>query len=180
MSKPFRIDREEIGIRLMEPADAEEVFACRTHPEVAALQGWHPDDEAEVRELAEAQQSRRPGEPGIVQLVIEWRGNFVGDIGIVGSDDGHQVEFGISVLPEYHGRGYATIACRMIISSLFDAGIHRVTARIDPRNAASRRLLERLDFRQEGHQRQSFWDSRSGEWTDELVYAVLAEEWPNA
>lgn len=179
MTETFRIDREEITVRLMEPADAPEVFACRTDPAVAELQGWFPESEDEVRTLAERQAGSMPGQAGCIQLVIEYCGTFVGDIGICGRDDGRQAEFGISVLPEHHGHGYATIACRMIISWLFANGLHRVSARIDPRNAASRRLLERLDFRKEGHERKSWWDANAGAWTDELVYAVLAEEWPS-
>lgn len=179
MSKPFRIDRDEITIRLMTPDDAAQVFSCRTHPDVAELQGWFPEDEDEVRELAEEQAGRTPGEPGIVQLVIEWRSDFVGDIGVVGSDDGKQVEFGISVLPEFHGHGFATIACRVLFGELFRSGTHRITARIDTRNAASKRLLEKLDFRQEGLEKKSYWDERKQEWTDELVFALLEEEWPS-
>lgn len=179
MSETFRIDRDEITIRLMEPEDAAQVFACRTHPDVVELQAWFPQDENEVRDFAEEQAGRRPGDPGVVQVVIEWRKEFVGDIGIVTASDGRQAEFGIAVLPEYHGHGFATIACRMLISELFKRGIHRVTAHIDPRNAASRRLLEKLDFREEGHLKKSFRDERKQEWTDEIVFAQLAEEWPS-
>lgn len=179
MSKQFRIDRDEITLRMMTVDDAEQVFACRTHPDVAELQGWFPENEDEVRQLAEDQANKTPGEPGIVQLVIEWRNDFVGDIGVLGSADGKQVEFGISVLPEFHGHGFATIACRMLMGELFRTGTHRVVARIDAHNAASKRLLEKLKFRQEGHEKKSWWDSRKQEWTDELVFALLEEEWPS-
>lgn len=179
MSETFRIDREEITIRLMEPADAEEVFACRTHPDVVELQGWFPQNVTEVQELAKLQAGQSPGDPGIQQVVIEWRGEYIGDLGVITEDSGRQTEIGVAVLPEHHGRGFGTIACRMLISELFRRGIHRVTARIDPRNAASRRLLERLDFRQEGHMLKSFWDARRQEWGDELLFALLDEEWPS-
>ena len=36
-------------------------------------------------------------------------------------------------------------------------------------------LLERLGMRREGHLRQSTWTK--GEWTDDLVYALLHDEW---
>jgi len=36
-------------------------------------------------------------------------------------------------------------------------------------------LLERLGMRREGHLRQSTW--AKGEWTDDLVYALLHDEW---
>jgi hypothetical protein len=43
------------------------------------------------------------------------------------------------------------------------------------RNAASVALLERLGMRREGHLRESTW--AKGEWTDDLVYALLPDEW---
>jgi aminoglycoside 6'-N-acetyltransferase len=36
-------------------------------------------------------------------------------------------------------------------------------------------LLERLGMRREGHLRQSTW--AKGEWADDLVYALLRDEW---
>ena len=36
-------------------------------------------------------------------------------------------------------------------------------------------LLERLGMRREGHLRESTW--AKGEWTDDLVYALLPDEW---
>jgi aminoglycoside 6'-N-acetyltransferase len=36
-------------------------------------------------------------------------------------------------------------------------------------------VLERLGMRREGHLRQSTW--AKGEWTDDLVYGLLHEEW---
>jgi RimJ/RimL family protein N-acetyltransferase len=40
---------------------------------------------------------------------------------------------------------------------------------------ASAALLERLAMRREGHLRESTW--AKGEWTDDLVYALLQDEW---
>jgi len=37
------------------------------------------------------------------------------------------------------------------------------------------RYLERLAMRREGHLRQSTW--AKGEWTDDLLYALLRDEW---
>ena len=52
--------------------------------------------------------------------------------------------------------------------------VHRVTAQLDARNTASERLAARVGMRQEAHHRQDFWSK--GEWTDTLVFAVLADE----
>ena len=60
-------------------------------------------------------------------------------------------------------------------SLIFDLKKHRITASIDPRNTSSIRLIERLGFRKEAHFKQSLFFH--GEWVDDLIYAMLAEEW---
>lgn len=62
---------------------------------------------------------------------------------------------------------------RLLVGYLFARGKHRITACCDARNAASAAVLERM--RREGHLRQSTWVK--GEWTDDLLYALLREEW---
>jgi RimJ/RimL family protein N-acetyltransferase len=54
-------------------------------------------------------------------------------------------------------------------------GLHKVTGECDARNTASAGLLERLGFTREGRLRQQTWIK--GEWTDDLIYGLLAEEW---
>ncbi|MFG3117171.1 GNAT family N-acetyltransferase [Streptomyces sp. NPDC048197] len=52
--------------------------------------------------------------------------------------------------------------------------LHRVQAELDGRNTASARLLERLGVRREGHLREN--EFPDGEWSDEVVHAMLARE----
>ena len=49
------------------------------------------------------------------------------------------------------------------------------TAASTRRNAASARVLERLGMRREAHLVEN--EHLKGEWTDEVVYALLAREW---
>ena len=54
-------------------------------------------------------------------------------------------------------------------------GLHRIIARCDARNGASARVMERLGMRREGHLVEN--EFIKGEWTDELLYALLEQEW---
>jgi RimJ/RimL family protein N-acetyltransferase len=56
-----------------------------------------------------------------------------------------------------------------------ELGLHRIVGRLDARNAASARLLQRLGMRSEAHLVEN--EYVKGEWTDEAVYALLASEW---
>lgn len=87
------------------------------------------------------------------------------------------VELGWTVDPEHGGSGYATEAVSAGLRIAFGQDdVHRVVAQMDARNASSARLATRVGMRQEAHHRQDFWSK--GEWTDSLVFAVLAGEHP--
>lgn len=53
--------------------------------------------------------------------------------------------------------------------------LHRIVGRCDARNTASAAVLARLGMRREAHLVGNEWVK--GEWTDELVYALLSAEW---
>jgi RimJ/RimL family protein N-acetyltransferase len=54
-------------------------------------------------------------------------------------------------------------------------GLHRVTGCCDALNLPSARLMERLGMRREAHLVHS--ECFKGAWGDELVYAMLEDEW---
>jgi ribosomal-protein-alanine N-acetyltransferase len=75
------------------------------------------------------------------------------------------------------GRGVASLAVALVCDHAFGpAGLHRLQADIRPENQPSRRLVERLGFRQEALFR-SYLDI-DGAWRDHLGYALLAEDAP--
>lgn len=75
------------------------------------------------------------------------------------------------------GRGIAREAVSLALAYAFDGlALRRIEADIDPRNDASRRLVERLGFRQEGLLRER-WHI-AGETCDTVLYGLLAREFP--
>ena len=54
-------------------------------------------------------------------------------------------------------------------------GLHRIVGRLDRRPAASARVLEHLGMRREACLVDNAFIK--GEWTDEVLYALLADEW---
>ena len=53
-------------------------------------------------------------------------------------------------------------------------GLHRVEADVDPENAGSIRLLERLGFRREGLFRERWFTF--GSWKDSAMFGLLLSE----
>jgi RimJ/RimL family protein N-acetyltransferase len=120
---------------------------------------------------------RRPGEWINLAVEVNATRTVVGDVGLGWTSQVHrQAEVGYSFHPEHGGRGYATEAAAAMVGLAFSGlDVHRVCGRLDARNSASARLLERLGMRYEGHLVEN--ELVKGEWTDEMIYAVLASEW---
>ncbi|MGC4152399.1 MAG: GNAT family protein [Propionicimonas sp.] len=82
----------------------------------------------------------------------------------------------------YREQGCAREGCSAVIDhAVGDPKAHRLVAPCNPLNSASRRLLERLGFRREGHLRQNVFFRRDQEgrpiWQDTYEYVLLAHEW---
>ena len=85
-------------------------------------------------------------------------------------------EVGWVVNPDHSGQGYATEAAHAVLHLAFDGlGLHRAVARVDARNDPSLRLASRLGMRREAHLMANEWFK--GEWSDEIDFALLKEEW---
>jgi RimJ/RimL family protein N-acetyltransferase len=113
-------------------------------------------------------------------VILPETGTLIGDVTLFWlSRADRQGEIGYVFHPHSGGRGYATEAARVLLRLGFsDLGLHRIIGRIDARNAASARVLERLGMRREAHFVQN--EFVKGEWTDEVVYAMLEDEWRRA
>ena len=83
---------------------------------------------------------------------------------------------GSSSTPQHQGHGYATEASAALVALAFETyDVHRVYGRLEARNLASARVLEKLGMRREAHLVENEWVK--GEWQSELIYALLAHEW---
>lgn len=140
-------------------------------------------DEQMDRSAAEAHLEKRldprlPAADGDwLNLAATVDGEYIGETGLGLSSKVHrQCEVGYVFLPSASGSGYATEATAAMIDLAFSAlEAHRVVGRLDARNEASAALLRRLGMRHEATFRENEWVK--GEWTDESVYAITADEW---
>ena len=169
----LRLDR-------LEPADASSLYAYRGDDAVARFQGWKPGELAEAEAFIARQDMQVFAEPDSwFQLAIREQGSgeLVGDLGIhFPASHIDAIEFGVTLKPERQGRGYAREALGALLDLAFLSwGYRRAVGSVDPRNVASMALLRSLGFRQEAHHAESCLVR--GEWTDDVVFALLAREW---
>jgi RimJ/RimL family protein N-acetyltransferase len=117
----------------------------------------------------------RPPETGTV-LAVEHEGELIGHVNVVVDPEHRQGEIGFIFHPDHQGHGYATEAARALIAHAFEHyGLHRVYGRLEPRNLASARVLEKLGMRREALLIENEWIK--GEWQSEAIYALLAREY---
>jgi RimJ/RimL family protein N-acetyltransferase len=162
------------------PEDAPSLFAYRGDDAVARFQGWKPAEVADAQAFIAKQCIQAFAAPDSwFQLAIREQasGELAGDLGIhFPGRHVDAIEFGVTLRPERQGRGYAREALNAVLDIVFGTwGYRRAVGSVDPRNVASMALLGSLGFRQEAHHVESCLVR--GEWTDDLVFAMLAREW---
>jgi RimJ/RimL family protein N-acetyltransferase len=167
-------------LRRLETTDSEAVYRYRIDPQVSRFQSWRPLSVEDTHQFIEGLASVNPDTPGTwfqLAIILREPGLLIGDCGLhFPAEETRQAEVGITLAPEYQGKGYAAEALTAVLDYLFiTLGKHRVYASVDPRNRPSLALLERLGMRKEGHFRESLWFK--GEWADDVVYAILDQEW---
>jgi len=178
MFPEIRTDR--LALRDLEPSDGPRVFSYHKHPDVARFQTWATDSVDSVQSYIRSLSAVEPGTPGgwyQVGIFLPDSGKLIGDCGFrVLASDPEQAEVGITLAPEFQGKGYATEALRALLNYLLvTLGKHRVFGSVDPRNVSSMKLLERVGMRKEAHFVKSL--QFRGEWADDVVFAILASEW---
>jgi len=163
--------------------DLSAVYDIQSRPEVTRYLLFDVRNLDQVRvALEERIQAGRPDHDGdrlilALAVMLPETESVIGDVVLFWQSREHrQGELGYMFHPDYGGKGYATEAARMMLRLGFEnAGLHRIVGRIDARNAPSARVLEHLGMRREAYfVRNEFI---KGEWTDEVVYAMLEDEW---
>jgi [ribosomal protein S5]-alanine N-acetyltransferase len=155
------------------PRDLAPFVAMRDDPEVARYQSWERYAEEDGRRFIAELARMQPGDPGWFQIALEEKasGRLLGDCGLfIDGADPRLARIGYTIARPFWGRGFATEAVAALTAFAFESfRLHRITASVDPRNAASCRVLEKAGYVKEAHFRQSEWFK--GHWADDAIYA---------
>jgi ribosomal-protein-alanine N-acetyltransferase len=130
--------------------------------------------------VAMTRRLRRDARMGLgLAFVVELDGGFAGQLNVGGLTRGslHSAHLGYWIDQRYAGRGVMPTAVALVTDHCFGpVGLHRVEVNIRPENAASRRVVEKLGFRDEGVRRRFL--HIAGEWRDHSAYALVREDVP--
>ncbi|MDQ7908198.1 GNAT family protein [Phytohabitans sp. ZYX-F-186] len=177
----YPIHTRRLTLRPFTMGDLDPVWGYQRLPEVAEHMLWDPRDLVRVKVALErmVKEDRLAAEGDCLSLAVvdRERGVLVGQVELVWLSDRHrQGEIGYVLDPRHQGAGFATEAAREVLRLGFEGlRLHRIVGRCSAANTPSAALLERLGMRREAHFRQSALVKNA--WRDELVYAMLREDW---
>ena len=176
----LELNTSRLLLRPLQLDHAEGLFSYRSDAEINKYQGWIPDDIEDVIDFIKNKVAKTFDEPETwFQFVIidKEKNKLVGDLGVHFIDnDNTQAELGCTLDKQYHGKGFALEAMKVVIDNLFHKlNKHRIHASVDPRNISSVKLMENLGFREEAHFRESLF--LNNEWVDDVIFAQLKSEW---
>jgi RimJ/RimL family protein N-acetyltransferase len=166
-----------VGLRAIEPSDAEALWRWSRDPEVVR---WM--DEGYIQSLARHRQwleEPRRNEYGDVLLGVEALsdGKLIGAVRLHGA----KPETGIAELDiylgekDYWGHGYGTDAMRTICRYGFERmRLRKITLTVVTENEGAHHIYQKVGFADEGRLRQVF--RRDGQWYDMFTMGLLDGE----
>ncbi len=177
--KPVTLDTERLQLRWIDTGDAAALFALFSDPQVTrywSTPAWTAMSQADnsIQESLEAYASGTSLRFGIV---VRETGQLIGHIKLYDFfDTNRRCDIGYALLPSHWGKGYLGEAMQATLDYAFaELDMNRIEADIDPRNDASRKLLERMRFQREGYMRERW--IVNGEICDTAFYGLLKRDW---
>ena len=170
---------DRLSLRHLTAADADDIFAIFSDPEV--MRYWSAVPMGTIEEatayIAHIHYSLRRRELFQWGISLTGSGRIIGTCTLLSVSAPHQrAEIGFAMGCDHWGRGLAREAVTTVITFAFDRlSLHRLEADVDPRNDRSLRLLERLGFSREGSLRARY--VVGGERQDAVLLGLLRPEW---
>lgn len=169
---------ELVRLRTVRDEDHDDIVAIETDPEGQRLANDDPPlaTPAEVREWLSGVLAKDTVHLFAVERLDD--GGFLGTCGI-GVDARSRVgEVGISLRRSSWGTGVGTDAMRVLVQIGFsELNLERIWLAVFSTNERAMASYRKLGFVEEGRWREDVW--REGRYVDQVVMAVLREDWPS-
>ena len=169
-----------VRLRLLAEADVDDVVAAVQDPEIERWLTipWPYGEEQAHQWLRTASAGLAAGTELATLIVDAEDGRLLGSAGIHGLDpESGRCAAGYWLAAGERGRGIATRALRLLCRYAFEElGAQRIEVWVDPDNAASLAVAERIGFQREGLLR-SFTPVAGGR-RDMLMYSLLPNDLP--
>ncbi|MFI6827791.1 MULTISPECIES: GNAT family N-acetyltransferase [unclassified Kribbella] len=181
MTYSLPIETDRLTLRRYRDTDYDDLLKLQSNPDVTRFLLYDPKTPEQVKESLAGRLADVPmdtdGQALTVAVILRETGRHVGEVSLFVRNAEHRGgEIGFVFHPEFHGRGFAAEASVELLRIGFEElGMHRIIGRLDATNTGSANLLKRLGMRHEATFVKN--EFLKGRWTDEAVFAMLAEEW---
>lgn len=166
-----------VQLRAQTAADVPALFALHADPEVMRFWSCPPFTALEqARDLYLRNERGVTAGEFLAWAIARDDGALIGTCSLFALDAAHRrAMIGYALGRPHWGCGFATQALQLALGHAFGTmRLHRIEADVDPRNAASLRLLERVGFKREGLLRERWLVG--GDTQDSAMYGLLARE----
>ncbi len=169
-----------VALREYRAEDLDAVLRYAADPEVTRYLPWGPEGAEEVRDFLGQVASaalRTPRDQYEVAVVRKDSGEMIGGgrLGILSAAN-RRGDIGYVLRRDQWGLGLGSEVARLLVDFGFSSlGLHRIEATCDPKNGASRRVLEKVGMTFEGMRRHDFFVREA--WRDSLLFSILEGEW---
>ena len=175
-----RLETERLILRVRTVADAEDIHAYASLPEVSYPAGFPPvktlEDEVYYLEHILPECNQKENLPAGYGIVVKGTDKVIGSVDFNYRHADDVLELGYTLHPDYWGRGYVPEAARALIDLAFkELGLHKIELTCFGYNVQSQRVAEKLGFTLEARIRDR--KDAQGNRCDSLIYGLLKSEW---
>jgi RimJ/RimL family protein N-acetyltransferase len=168
----------QIVLREIRTSDAEALMTILSAEEVSRFI-WEPPSSVEVFEtfVARSRSQRAAGACACYVVTLKGFDTAIGLFQIREVAPGFSTaEWGFAIGSDFWGTGVFAEAATLVLEFVFETlGSHRLEARSATKNGRGHAALRKVGAVQEGVLRKSLF--RNGQYLDQVLYAIVAEEW---
>ena len=175
-----RLETERLVLRVRTVADAEDIHAYASLPEVSYPAGFPPvktlEDEIYYLEHILPERNEKDNLPAGYGIVVKGTDKVIGSVDFNHRHEDDVLEIGYTLHPDYWGRGYVPEAASALINLAFkELNLHKIELSCFGYNLQSQRVAEKLGFTLEARIRDR--KDAQGNRCDDLRYGLLKSEW---
>lgn len=172
------LQTDRLHLRKMKLSDSPSLFKIWSDPDVTKFMNISClTNDNQVKEMITLLDDLSQDRKAIRYSIIEKESNeIIGSCGFNSLDfENAKTEIGYEIAKSFWGRGYASEAIDALLNYSFSClEMNRIEAKVEPENANSIKLLQRLNFTFEGTLRQ--YERVDGEFNDLNIYSKLISD----
>jgi len=175
----IQIETKRLILRNYSEKDLDNVFRLKSEPTV-----WKFSSKVTSNKIEDAQiylenilRNYSEDKKDFQALFLKDTEEYIGEVGILSfAKQNNRAVLGYNLLPKYWGNGYATEITKALVKYLFDVEkLERIEALTADENIASRKVLEKSGFLQEGLLRNFAYINNR--YTSVCYYGIIKDDY---